>query len=95
MPKFMKISSALARAVEDERAPATMRVKALEPIQRPTLNMLRRLLVRSKSNPVKRPSKLLALAALKYADAKRAQALRVARKKQGISSSSASNPLGI
>ena len=37
MPKFMKISSALARAVEDERAPATMRVKALEQIQRPTL----------------------------------------------------------
>lgn len=89
----MKVSSALARVVEDEEAPAKMRIKALQQIQRPGLNMLRRLLVRSKTNPTKRPSKLLALAALKYADAKRAQALRVERKKSDPSLTG--NPLGI
>ena len=89
----MKVSSALARVVEDEEAPAKMRIKALQQIQRPGLNMLRRLLVRSKTNPTKRPSKLLALAALKYADAKRAQALPVERKKSDPSLTG--NPLGI
>ena len=89
----MKVSSALARVVEDEEAPAKMRIKALQQIQRPGLNMLRRLLVRSKTNPTKRPSKLLALAALNYADAKRAQALRLVRKKSDPSLTG--NPLGI
>lgn len=39
-----------------------MRIEALQQIQPPGLNMLRRLPMRAKAKPVKRPSKLLALA---------------------------------
>jgi hypothetical protein len=93
MPKFMKIESALSRVVEDDEAPAKMRFEALQQIEKPNVMMLRRILVRSKTNPVKRPSKLLALAALKYADAMRGRALRVAHKKRAATRGK--SPLGI
>jgi len=68
MPKFMRPETALARLAEDDEAPVSARVQALKQLAHPPLCLLRRLLHRSRTadrTPV--PSKVLAVAALKYA----------------------------
>jgi hypothetical protein len=59
--------TALARVVEDEGAPITDRVRALRMLNHSPLIMLRRLLHRSRTNPERVPSRLLAAASLAYA----------------------------
>lgn len=62
----MTISAALRRVIEDDAAPEADRCKALRKLERPPLCMLRRLLVRSATRKVPVPSRLYALAALRY-----------------------------
>jgi hypothetical protein len=74
---FMLPEEALARVVADEKAPIKSRVTALEMIEHPPLELLRRLLVKEtpnrrkqdKTRPLRKsvPSKLQAVAAIKYA----------------------------
>jgi hypothetical protein len=59
--------TALSRLVEDEGATVADRVRALRMIEHPSLCLLRRLLHRSRSNPERVPSRLLAAAALAFA----------------------------
>ncbi len=67
----MKPETALARTVEDERLSALVRYKALEQLEHPPMELLRRLLVRSKKRKKPLPGRLVALASLKYAIAVR------------------------
>jgi hypothetical protein len=67
MPKFMQPETALARLVEDEGASVADRVRALRMLAHPSLCMLRRILHRSRHDPARMPSRLLAAAALAYA----------------------------
>jgi hypothetical protein len=67
MPKFMNVSTALARLVEDAAAPVGARVRALRQIDHPTLALLRRLLVDTAKRTIPVPSRLKAVAALKFA----------------------------
>ena len=101
MSKFMHPETALARTVEDERAPIRLRVQALTELQHPSLNLLRRLLVehngtskasqRSKrTKPA--PAKLKALAAIRFAQEWRFPELRLSRKRDP---QKFTNPLGI
>ena len=74
---FMLPEEALARVVADDKAPIKSRVTALEMIEHPPLELLRMLLVREtpnrrkqdKTRPMRKsvPSKLQAVAAIKYA----------------------------
>lgn len=59
--------SALSRVVEDENAPVALRCAALQQIQRPTLALLRRILVDTEARTKPVPSRLKAIAALAYA----------------------------
>jgi hypothetical protein len=63
----MQPETALARLVEDEGASVSDRVRALKLLPHPALCMLRRLLHRSRTEPTRIPSRLLAAAALAYA----------------------------
>jgi len=83
--------TALARVVEDDQAPIRARVKALEQIAHPSLCMLRRLLVNSAKRKKHVPSKVRALAALKYAREVQLRKIEAAKKVPTISD----NPLGI
>jgi hypothetical protein len=67
MAKFMDPATALSRLVEDDGALLADRVRALKLILHPRLCMLRRLLRRSRTEPSRVPSRLLAVAALAYA----------------------------
>jgi len=67
MPKFMSVSCALRRLVEDANAPVGARVRALRQLAHPPLVLLRRLLVDTDKRTIKVPSRLLAVATLKYA----------------------------
>lgn len=79
MGKFMHPKTALARVVEDDKVPIMVRYRALEQIANPSLNMLRRLLVKTANGkPV--PSRIRALAALKYDAAIKAQNARRERR---------------
>ena len=91
MPKFMLPETALARVVEDDQAPIRARVKALEQIAHPSLCMLRRLLVNSAKRKKRVPSKVRALAALKYAREVQLRKINAAKKAPIVSD----NPLGI
>jgi hypothetical protein len=67
MPKFMSVSTALARLVEDDNAPQMSRCKALRQLDHPPLALLRRLLVDTAKRAVPVPSRLKAVATLAYA----------------------------
>ena len=67
MAKFMRPETALARLAEDEHAPIHARVQALQQLPHPPLCMLRRLLAETSKRARPVPSKVRALAALKYA----------------------------
>ncbi len=76
----MRPETALARTVDDETLSASVRCKALEKLEHPPLELLRRLLVRSKKRK-QQPSRLVALASLKYAiEIKRKNARRELKK---------------
>jgi hypothetical protein len=80
MPKFMLPETALSRLVEDDSAPIGARVKALEQLKHPALCMLRRLLVSTSKRTKPVPSKLLAVATLKYAQEVQLRKIRGAMK---------------
>jgi len=75
----MSKNSALARLVEDDKAPIMARCQALQQIDHPELAMLRRLLVETKTRKKPIPSKLKAIATLAYA---RELQLKQMRKKE-------------
>ena len=64
---WMKPECALLRLVEDDAAPIMARVRALQQVDHPPLELLRRLLVETKTRTKPIPSKLKAVATLKYA----------------------------
>jgi hypothetical protein len=66
MAKFMLPQTALARLAEDEHAPIRARVQALQQLAHPPLCMLCRLLAETSKRVKPVPSKVRALAALKY-----------------------------
>lgn len=83
--------TSLARTVDDPDAPISLRYEALKQLKNPPLEVLRRLLVRSK-NRNKPPNKLIALASIKYAvEMKRKNARREMKKLKRIGG----NALGI
>jgi hypothetical protein len=92
MPKFMKVSCALARLVEDANAPVGARVRALRQLDHPSLALLRRLLVDTAKRAVPVPSRLFAVATLAYA---RELQLRKHRPSKRKSADSSINALGI
>lgn len=67
MSKFMSPNAALSRVVEDNEAPTALRCEALQQIARPTLALLRRILVDTETRTKPVPSRLKAIAALIYA----------------------------
>jgi hypothetical protein len=90
--KFMSVSAALSRVVEDEGATIADRVRALRPIPHPALCLLRRLLHRSRTEPGRVPARVLAAAALAYAKEisyRQSKPARLSKKQQ------ADNALGI
>jgi hypothetical protein len=92
MPKFMSVTTALARLVEDDAAPVGSRVRALRQLDHPSLSMLRRLLVETSKRTVPVPSRLKAVAALAFA---RELQLRKHRPRKRKSADSSVNALGI
>ena len=90
MPKFMQPETALARLVEDN-APVRARVKALEQLTHPPLCLLRRLLVDTSKRTKPVPSKVMAVAALKYAHEIQLKKIRMAK----TAKASSPNLLGI
>jgi hypothetical protein len=92
MPKFMSVSTALARLVEDDAAPVGSRVRALRQLDHPSLALLRRLLVDTSKRTILIPSRLRAVATLAYA---RELQLRKHRPRKRKSADSSVNPLGI
>ena len=75
----MQPTTALARLVEDEGASVADRVRALKMLPHPALCMLRRLLHRSRTEPTRVPSRLLAAAALAYAKEVQVRKMRPVR----------------
>lgn len=63
----MSASVALARLIEDDAAPVGSRVLALRQLDRVPLTLLRRLLVDTANRTTPVPTRLKALATLKYA----------------------------
>jgi hypothetical protein len=92
MSKFILPETALSRVVEDEDAPVTDRVRALRMLSHPPLVMLRRLLHRSRANPERVPSRLLAAASISYA---KEVAFRKSRQAYAPKHTSTGNALGI
>lgn len=91
MGYWMKPESALLRVVEDPKAPIMQRVKALKQVENPPRALLRRLLLEPKTPRAKPiPSKLRAVAALKYAQ--QCQRKKIAQQKPKPVEA---NPLGI
>lgn len=88
----MSPTAALKRLVEDDEAPCGARVLALKQIEHPPLCLLRRLLVKTSKRAKTVPSRLLAVAALKYA---REVGLRKIRPVRPPKASQGSNTLGI
>jgi hypothetical protein len=104
MPKYMKPDTALARLVEDDGAPVGLRVRALRALNHPTLVLLRRLLVDTATRTVPVPSRLKAIAALKFASEVEFRKVRARKggpdgrrngRPNGRRQESAANPLGI
>jgi hypothetical protein len=95
MPKFMNPETALARLAEDANAPLGARVKALQQIAHPSLCLLRRLLVDTVKRVQPVPSKLLAVAALKYAAEIQIRKIRRANGSGRKTAENETNALGI
>ena len=93
MAKFMRPETALARLAEDEHAPIRARVQALQQLTHPPLCMLRRLLAETSKRVKPVPSKIRALAALKYAQESEYRKLNAAKAKVQVKQSG--NALGI
>jgi hypothetical protein len=93
MAKFMRPETALARLAEDEHAPILARVQALQQLTHPPLCMLRRLLAETSKRIKPVPSKVRALAALKYAQESEYRKLTAAKAKVQVKHST--NALGI
>ena len=93
MAKFMRPETALARLAEDEHAPIRARVQALQQLTHPPLCMLRRLLAETSKRIKPVPSKIRALAALKYAQESEYRKLNAAKAKVQVKQSA--NALGI
>jgi hypothetical protein len=93
MAKFMRPETALARLAEDEHAPIRARVQALQQLTHPPLCMLRRLLAETSKRIKPVPSKIRALAALKYAQESEYRKLNAAKAKVQVKQST--NALGI
>jgi hypothetical protein len=94
MSKFGSPVTFLKRLVEDDSAPCAARVLALKQIDHPPLCLLRRLLVKTaRTKPV--PSRLLALAALKYAREVAFRKLRPVKKTAQADNRPGGNALGI
>jgi hypothetical protein len=89
--KFMLPETALSRLAEDDAAPIRARVQALQQLRHPSLCMLRRLLAQTpkRLNPV--PSKVRAVAALKYASEVAFRKIKAAKAKAVVPG----NALGI
>jgi hypothetical protein len=94
MGTWMKPRTVLSRLVENDQAPIMARVRALQQLEHPNLEMLRRLLVEKKTPRKKEiPAKLKALASLKYVEEMR---LRQMRRMQRVNKNKTSdNALGI
>ena len=95
--KYMSVSTALSRLVEDDQALLADRIRALKQLEHPRLVMLRRLLHRpNRTSPPLAPPRLVAVAALAYAREvgyRKAKAkIKPARKPDGQKQS---NALGI
>jgi hypothetical protein len=95
MPKFMLASTALCRLVEDASAPVGARVRALRQLDHPTLALLRRLLVDTDKRAIPVPSRLLAVAALKYAHEVQLRKIKASKSGRRPRQASAANVLGI
>jgi hypothetical protein len=93
MAKFMRPETALARLAEDEHAPIRARVQALQQLTHPPLCMLRRLLAETSKRVKPVPSKVRALAALKYAEETQYRKVNAAKAK--TLAAQAGNALGI
>ena len=66
MGKFISAKAALIRVLEDDQAPTKLRIEALGQIQHPPLCMLRRLIAETATRATPVPSKLKAIATLRY-----------------------------
>jgi hypothetical protein len=95
MPKFMKVSTALARLVEDDAAPVGARVRALRQLDHPPLVLLRRLLVDTAKRAIPVPPRVKAVAALKYAHEVQLRKIRASKGGRRPRQESVTNPLGI
>jgi hypothetical protein len=95
MPKFMSVSTALARLVEDDAAPVMARCKALQQLAHPALTLLRRLLVDTNKRTTPVPSRLRAIAALKFAHEVQFRKIKANKGGRRTKQESESNPLGI
>jgi len=95
MPKFMNVSTALQRLVEDDAAPVGARVKALRQLDHPPLTLLRRLLVDTAKRTVPVPSRLKAIAALKFAHEVQFRKGRKAARVEPRQKKNSANALGI
>ena len=95
MPKFMSVSTALARLVEDDGAPVMSRCKALQQLAHPPLSLLRRLLVDTAKRTIPVPSRLRAIAALKFAHEVQFRKIKAAQGGRRQKQESSTNALGI
>lgn len=66
MSKFISPRQALIRVIEDDAAPTRLRIEALDQIQHPPLCMLRRLIAETATRVTPVPSKLKAIATMRY-----------------------------
>lgn len=90
MSYLMKPETALLRVAEDPQAPIMARVRALQAVEDVPVALLRRLLFQPKTPRAKPiPSKLRAVAAMKYLDRQRK------KMKQEKVKAIGPNPLGI
>jgi hypothetical protein len=96
MPEFMSVETALQRLVEDDAAPIGARVRALRELPHPSLKMLRRLIVDTKTRKRPVPAKVRSLATLRYAEEMRLQnARREMRAVASPDNAASTNALGI
>ena len=66
MAKYMTPRLARARVIADEHAPVRLRLRALKEIEHPPLTMLRRLIADTTTRTKPVPSRLRALALMRY-----------------------------
>jgi hypothetical protein len=91
----MSPKTALARLVEDDGAPVGSRVRALRQLEHPPLILLRRLLVDTAKRTIPVPSRLKAIATLKFATEVQLRKHRKAAKIEPRRKNNGANALGI